>query len=224
MLSCWRKSQITRRRRWDHRRHGHTECPYCSVQIRWRDRWGEEKEFPEHWAPWAQGAWLKGNRIESSRRSDPTEMPFLSIASEYYTPQEMVGFTKWLVNKIRKKVLEELLHDMPNTDFGSRKGRCQDRVCGWVWAQAHTKRSLPIVPSFPIVSMERGLARWRLREGWRNLRRRPCLRRWAAVTLHLELWLCFKKNRNPRKLHTLFLVGVVKVWMQTPLQSSVLLT
>ncbi|KAM6940646.1 U4/U6.U5 tri-snRNP-associated protein 1 [Xenentodon cancila] len=58
------------------------------------------------------------------------EMPTLSIASEYFTPQEMVGFkkTKRRVKKIRKKekqtVTGELLDDTRNTDFGSRsRGR-----------------------------------------------------------------------------------------------------
>ncbi|XP_028272073.1 U4/U6.U5 tri-snRNP-associated protein 1 [Parambassis ranga] len=58
------------------------------------------------------------------------EMPALSIASEYYTPQEMVGFkkTKCRVKKIRKKekltVTKELLDDTRSSDFGSRtRGR-----------------------------------------------------------------------------------------------------
>ncbi|XP_061574879.1 U4/U6.U5 tri-snRNP-associated protein 1 [Cololabis saira] len=57
------------------------------------------------------------------------EMPALSIASEYYTSQEMVGFkkTKRRVRKIRKKektITSELLDDTRTTDFGSRsRGR-----------------------------------------------------------------------------------------------------
>lgn len=58
------------------------------------------------------------------------EMPALSIASEYYTPQEMVGFkkTKRRVKKIRKKEKESftdvLLEDTRSSDFGSRtRGR-----------------------------------------------------------------------------------------------------
>ncbi|XP_017264694.1 U4/U6.U5 tri-snRNP-associated protein 1 [Kryptolebias marmoratus] len=59
------------------------------------------------------------------------EMPALTIASEYYTPQEMVGFkkTKRRVKKIRKKekptaVADELLDDTRSSDFGSRsRGR-----------------------------------------------------------------------------------------------------
>ncbi|KAM3623993.1 uncharacterized protein V6R79_017809 [Siganus canaliculatus] len=59
------------------------------------------------------------------------EMPALSIASEYYTPQEMVGFkkTKRRVKKIRKKekpsVADDLqLDDTRSSDFGSRtRGR-----------------------------------------------------------------------------------------------------
>lgn len=62
-------------------------------------------------------------------------MPALAIASEYYTPQEMVGFkkTKRRVKKIRKKdrltVADELHDDTRTTDFGSRmrgRGRKQD--------------------------------------------------------------------------------------------------
>lgn len=64
------------------------------------------------------------------------EMPALSIASEYYTPQEMVGFkkTKRRVKKIRKKekqptVADELLDDTRSTDFGSRtRGRGHRQV------------------------------------------------------------------------------------------------
>ncbi|XP_029012291.1 U4/U6.U5 tri-snRNP-associated protein 1 [Betta splendens] len=58
------------------------------------------------------------------------EMPALSIASEYYTPQEMVGFkkTKCRVKKIRKKEkqipVDKLLDDTRSSDFGSRtRGR-----------------------------------------------------------------------------------------------------
>lgn len=56
------------------------------------------------------------------------DMPTLAIASEYYTPQEMVGFkkTKRRVKKIRKKekVADELPDDTRTSDFGSRaRGR-----------------------------------------------------------------------------------------------------
>ncbi|XP_035765923.1 LOW QUALITY PROTEIN: U4/U6.U5 tri-snRNP-associated protein 1 [Neolamprologus brichardi] len=64
------------------------------------------------------------------------EMPALSIASEYYTPQEMVGFkkTKRRVKKIRKKektsIADDLhLDDTRSSDFGSRtrgRGRKQE--------------------------------------------------------------------------------------------------
>lgn len=62
-------------------------------------------------------------------------MPSLAIASEYYTPQEMVGFkkTKRRVKKIRKKdkltVADELHDDTRSSDFGSRlrgRGRKQN--------------------------------------------------------------------------------------------------
>lgn len=67
------------------------------------------------------------------------EMPGLSIASEYYTTQEMVGFkkTKRRVKKIRKKdrltVADELHDDTRSSDFGSRargRGRKQDAEGG----------------------------------------------------------------------------------------------
>jgi len=57
------------------------------------------------------------------------QMPALTIASEYYTEQEMVGFkkTKRRVKKIRKKEKappEEIMDDTRSTDFGSRaRGR-----------------------------------------------------------------------------------------------------
>lgn len=67
------------------------------------------------------------------------EMPVLAIASEYYTPQEMVGFkkTKRRVKKIRKKdrltVADKLNDDTRSSDFGSRtrgRGRKQDAEGG----------------------------------------------------------------------------------------------
>ncbi|XP_063059230.1 U4/U6.U5 tri-snRNP-associated protein 1 [Engraulis encrasicolus] len=62
------------------------------------------------------------------------QMPALTIASEYYTEQEMVGFkkTKRRVKKIRKKEkapAEDLLDDTRSSDFGSRargRGRRQE--------------------------------------------------------------------------------------------------
>ncbi|XP_056586569.1 U4/U6.U5 tri-snRNP-associated protein 1 isoform X2 [Triplophysa dalaica] len=59
------------------------------------------------------------------------DMPALTLATEYYTPQEMVGFkkTKCKVKKIRKKEKARgaddlLLDDTRSTDFGSRsRGR-----------------------------------------------------------------------------------------------------
>ncbi|CAN9510236.1 unnamed protein product [Ophioblennius macclurei] len=65
------------------------------------------------------------------------EMPSLSIASEYYTPQEMVGFkkTKRRVKKIRKKdklsTADVLADDTRSTDFGSRaRGRGRKQLEG----------------------------------------------------------------------------------------------
>lgn len=64
------------------------------------------------------------------------DMPALTLASEYYTPQEMVGFnkTKRRVRKIRKKeklsLADELAtDDTRSTDFGSRvRGRGRRQV------------------------------------------------------------------------------------------------
>ncbi|KAK3524318.1 hypothetical protein QTP70_027872 [Hemibagrus guttatus] len=66
------------------------------------------------------------------------DMPVLTVASEYYTPQEMVGFkkTKRRVKKIRKREkpinAEDLLaDDSRSTDFGSRsRGRGRRQLEG----------------------------------------------------------------------------------------------
>uniref|UniRef100_A0A8B9KDX3 Spliceosome associated factor 1, recruiter of U4/U6.U5 tri-snRNP n=1 Tax=Astyanax mexicanus TaxID=7994 RepID=A0A8B9KDX3_ASTMX len=74
---------------------------------------------------------LQAIRESLHNQAQSLEMPALTLASEYYTPQEMVGFkkTKRRVKKIRKKEkvarADELLaDDTRNTDFGSRsRGR-----------------------------------------------------------------------------------------------------
>uniref|UniRef100_A0A8C8D7S5 U4/U6.U5 tri-snRNP-associated protein 1 n=1 Tax=Oncorhynchus tshawytscha TaxID=74940 RepID=A0A8C8D7S5_ONCTS len=74
---------------------------------------------------------LQAIRETLRNQAQSLEMPVLAIASEYYTPQEMVravGRTKQRVRKIRKKekaLPDELqLDDTRNTDFGSRaRGR-----------------------------------------------------------------------------------------------------
>lgn len=74
---------------------------------------------------------LQAMREALRNQAQSLEMPALTIASEYYTPQEMVGFkkTKRRVKKIRKKdkssIADELkLDDTRSTDFGSRtRGR-----------------------------------------------------------------------------------------------------
>lgn len=74
---------------------------------------------------------LQAMRDMLRNQAQSLEMPALTIASEYYTPQEMVGFkkTKRRVKKIRKKekasVADELLLDDTRcSDFGSRaRGR-----------------------------------------------------------------------------------------------------
>ncbi|XP_060912544.1 U4/U6.U5 tri-snRNP-associated protein 1 [Labrus mixtus] len=77
---------------------------------------------------------LQAMREALRNQAQTLEMPALTIASEYYTPQEMVGFkkTKRRVRKIRKKekqTAERLPDDTRSTDFGSRsrgRGRKQE--------------------------------------------------------------------------------------------------
>ncbi|XP_026216179.1 U4/U6.U5 tri-snRNP-associated protein 1 [Anabas testudineus] len=79
---------------------------------------------------------LQAMRDNLRNQAQSLEMPSLSIASEYYTPQEMVSFkkTKRRVKKIRKKekqtaVDELLLDDTRSSDFGSRtRGRGRKQV------------------------------------------------------------------------------------------------
>ncbi|KAG8014672.1 U4/U6.U5 tri-snRNP-associated protein 1 [Nibea albiflora] len=73
---------------------------------------------------------LQAMRETLRNQAQSLEMPALAIASEYYTPQEMVGFkkTKRRVKKIRKKdklsAADVLPDDTRSTDFGSRtRGR-----------------------------------------------------------------------------------------------------
>nr|XP_046274621.1 U4/U6.U5 tri-snRNP-associated protein 1 [Scatophagus argus] len=77
---------------------------------------------------------LQAMREALHAQAQSLEMPALTIASEYYTPQEMVSFkkTKRRVKKIRKKekqtVADELMmtlaDDTRSSDFGSRtRGR-----------------------------------------------------------------------------------------------------
>lgn len=82
---------------------------------------------------------LQAMRATLQSQAQSLEMPSLAIASEYYTPQEMVGFkkTKRRVKKIRKKdrltVADELHDDTRSCDFGSRtrgRGRKQDAEGG----------------------------------------------------------------------------------------------
>lgn len=76
---------------------------------------------------------LQAIRETLHNQAQSLQMPSLSIASEYYSPQEMVGFkkTKRRVKKIRKKILDEPLDDTRNTDFGSRvRGRGRKQADG----------------------------------------------------------------------------------------------
>lgn len=79
---------------------------------------------------------LQAMKESLRNQAQSLEMPALTIASEYYTPQEMVGFkkTKRRVKKIRKKekqsVADDLsLDDTRSSDFGSRtRGRGRKQV------------------------------------------------------------------------------------------------
>ncbi|XP_041789533.1 U4/U6.U5 tri-snRNP-associated protein 1 [Chelmon rostratus] len=79
---------------------------------------------------------LQAMREALRNQAQSLEMPALTIASEYYTPQEMVSFkkTKRRVKKIRKKekqtaVEELLIDDTRSSDFGSRtRGRGRKQV------------------------------------------------------------------------------------------------
>uniref|UniRef100_A0A8C2B1M1 Spliceosome associated factor 1, recruiter of U4/U6.U5 tri-snRNP n=1 Tax=Cyprinus carpio TaxID=7962 RepID=A0A8C2B1M1_CYPCA len=74
---------------------------------------------------------LQAIRENLRSQAQSLDMPALTLASEYYTPHEMVGFkkTKCKVKKIRKKekilkVDEVLVDDTRSSDFGSRsRGR-----------------------------------------------------------------------------------------------------
>ncbi|TRY54150.1 hypothetical protein DNTS_034832 [Danionella cerebrum] len=74
---------------------------------------------------------LQAIRDSLHNQAQSLNMPSLTLATEYYTPQEMVGFkkTKRKVKKIRKKdtVLRAndlMIDDTRNSDFGSRsRGR-----------------------------------------------------------------------------------------------------
>ncbi|XP_068177640.1 U4/U6.U5 tri-snRNP-associated protein 1 [Antennarius striatus] len=79
---------------------------------------------------------LQAMREALRSQAQSLEMPTLSIASEYYTPEEMVSFkkTKCRVKKIRKKekqknLNEIMIDDTRSSDFGSRtrgRGRKQE--------------------------------------------------------------------------------------------------
>lgn len=76
---------------------------------------------------------LQAIRETLRNQAQSLDMPSLILATEYYTPQEMVGFkkTKRRIKKIRKreKPIPEELDDTRNTDFGSRsrgRGRRQE--------------------------------------------------------------------------------------------------
>ncbi|KAM4722018.1 U4/U6.U5 tri-snRNP-associated protein 1 [Rhinophrynus dorsalis] len=91
----------------------------------------------------ADGSWekeLQNIRDTLHKQAHTLELPQIQLASEYYTPEEMVSFkkTKRRVKKIRKKEKEKVVraddllamgHDKRSTDFGSRsRGRGRRHV------------------------------------------------------------------------------------------------
>lgn len=94
---------------------------------------------------------LQAMREALRNQAQSLEMPSLTIASEYYTPQELVGFkkTKRRVKKIRKKQTAAdnlLLDDTRSSDFGSRtrgRGRKQADEVGEVFKQLEGESKLP---------------------------------------------------------------------------------
>ncbi|XP_060792301.1 U4/U6.U5 tri-snRNP-associated protein 1 isoform X1 [Neoarius graeffei] len=81
---------------------------------------------------------LQAIRETLRSQAQSLDMPALAVASEFYTPQEMVGFkkTKRRVKKIRKKekplkAADLLTDDSRSTDFGSRsRGQGRRQVEG----------------------------------------------------------------------------------------------
>lgn len=96
---------------------------------------------------------LQAMREALRNQAQSLEMPALSIASEYYTPQEMVSFkkTKRRVKKIRKKEKvtaadELMLDDTRSSDFGSRsrgRGRREVGADGEEVKEEDEENSLP---------------------------------------------------------------------------------
>ncbi|XP_053714206.1 U4/U6.U5 tri-snRNP-associated protein 1 isoform X2 [Synchiropus splendidus] len=94
---------------------------------------------------------LKAMRETLRNQAQTLAMPSLTVASEYYTPQEMVGFkkTKRRVKKIRKKesLVTQLSDDTRNTDFGSRS-----RGKGRKPAEGEEHRLEAELPQVPLIS------------------------------------------------------------------------
>ncbi|KAM5138334.1 U4/U6.U5 tri-snRNP-associated protein 1 [Mantella aurantiaca] len=99
----------------------------------------KKKSFRLEYGGAVDGSWekeLQSIRETLHNQAQSLELPGLKIASEYYTPEEMVSFkkTKRRVKKIRKKekTVEDILLVKPDTresDFGSRsRGRGRRRV------------------------------------------------------------------------------------------------
>ncbi|XP_069821336.1 U4/U6.U5 tri-snRNP-associated protein 1 [Dendropsophus ebraccatus] len=104
----------------------------------------------------ADGSWekeLQNIRQSLHNQAQSLDIPALKIASEYYTPEEMVSFkkTKRRVKKIRKKdksLTDDLLLMKPDTrenDFGSRsRGRGRKRAAlDDEEHEVHLKRAMP---------------------------------------------------------------------------------
>ncbi|XP_075043531.1 U4/U6.U5 tri-snRNP-associated protein 1 [Mixophyes fleayi] len=97
----------------------------------------KKKSFRLETGGTADGSWekeLQNIRQTLYNQAQTLELKGLKIASEYYTPEEMVSFkkTKRRVKKIRKKKTDDLILMRPDTretDFGSRsRGRGRRRI------------------------------------------------------------------------------------------------
>ncbi|XP_037621325.1 U4/U6.U5 tri-snRNP-associated protein 1 [Sebastes umbrosus] len=106
---------------------------------------------------------IQAMREALHNQAQTLDMPALTIASEYYSPQEMVGFkkTKRRVRKIRKKekqtAADELrIDDTRSTDFGSRtrgRGRKKlDEESGEVKDEEEKEKESTLVHDIPLLS------------------------------------------------------------------------
>ncbi|KAG9475337.1 hypothetical protein GDO78_003655 [Eleutherodactylus coqui] len=115
----------------------------------------------------ADGSWekeLQNIRQTLHNQAQSLDIPTLKLASEYYTPEEMVSFnkTKRRVKKIRKKekstLADELLFmkaDTRTSDFGSRsRGRGRKRLGSDDGQDVELKAAMPQSDDVRVESMD----------------------------------------------------------------------